>query len=266
MNARDVGPEQPVGQDLHGLRGGPLAHPDQHRAVAEHQHVAALDRGRAGLRAVIPEREVTAGEHRVPPVHGLVADRFPHPGGHPHGVHRHPAVDPARGVPLVEQVRQRGEHEPVGQQRVERDALRLGDQLQDLPLGDAADQEAGQLGRVHALQRAAQRAGRQRAVPQRVEHLVKHVLPGLRDLHGLGQQVAVVVHGDAAVAQRLGEPVVLRLRLGHPEHVVEQQLGGVVRGEALQLQAGAVQDDLAQAANFRGDVEHGTHLPGRPRS
>jgi hypothetical protein len=116
------------------------------------------------------------------------------------------------------------------------------------------------------LASAAQRAGRQRAVPQRVEDLVKHVLPGLRDLHGLGQQVAVVVHGHAAVAQRLGEPVVLGLRLGDPEHVVEQQLGGIVRGEPLQLEARAMQDDLAQAANFRGDVEHGTHLPGRPRS
>ena len=107
------------------------------------------------------------------------------------------------------------------------------------------------------LHRAAQRVDGQRPVQPRVEDPVQHVLPGLADLQRLREQVRVVVHDDPVVAQRLGEGVVLGLRLGDPQHVVEQQVGGVVRGQPLQLQVGAVQDDLAQLADLRVDTEHG---------
>ena len=252
--------EQPVGQHLDRLRLGPLAHPGQHRAVAQHQDVAALDRGRRGVGPVQPHLEPAAGEHRMPPVDGPVADRLPHPGPPPHGVDRHPAVDPARGVALVEQVRQRGEHEVVGVERVERDALRVGAEIQDLPFGDAADQVAGQVVRAERVQGGAQRVDGQRPVYPGVEDLVQHVGPGLADLQRLREQVPVVVHGDPVVAQGLGERVVLGLRLGHPEHVVEQQVGGVIRGQPLQLELGPVQDDLAQPADLGIYVEHGTRL------
>ena len=50
---------------LHRLRGGPLAHPDQHRAVAEHQDVPALDGGRGRVLPVVPDLETAPGEHRI---------------------------------------------------------------------------------------------------------------------------------------------------------------------------------------------------------
>ena len=66
---------------------------------------------------------------------------------------------------------------------------------------------------------------------------------------------------DAPRAQRVGERVVLLLRPAHPEHVVEEQVGGVVGGQALEFQAGAVQYHLPEAANFGIHVKHGT--PGQ---
>jgi hypothetical protein len=62
------------------------------------------------------------------------------------------------------------------------------------------------------------------------------------------------VHQDAPFAQRAGEGVVLLLRPAHPQHVVQQQVGGVARGQALELQVRAVQDHLPQAADLGIDV------------
>ena len=86
--------EEPVGEHLDGLRGGPLAHPDQDRAVPDDQDVAALDAGGRGVGTVVPDVELGLGEHRVPAVDGLVRDGLPDPGGPAHGVDRHAAVDP----------------------------------------------------------------------------------------------------------------------------------------------------------------------------
>ncbi len=196
------GGEQPAGQHLDRLRGGPLAHPDQHRPVADDQHVAALDGGRGGFGAVVPDVEVGAGEHRVPAVDGLVVDRLRDPGRAAHRVDRHPAVDPAGGVPLVKQVRQRREHEPVRVKRVEGDALRHRPEFGDLPLGDPAGQVPGQLGRAQPVHRRPQGRGGQRPVPARVEQPVKDVAAGLGDVQGLGQQVAVVVDHHARATRR----------------------------------------------------------------
>ena len=89
----------------------------------------------------------------------------------------------------------------------------------------------------------------------RVEHPVQDVLARLRDVQGLGEQVPVVVDHDAARAQHPGERVVLGLRPADPEHAVEQQVGGVVRGQALEFQVGAVQDHLPQPADLGVHVE-----------
>ena len=99
-------------------------------------------------------------------------------------------------------------------------------------------------------------------MPARVEQVVKDVVAGLGDVQGLGQQVAVVVDRHAPRAQHGGERVVLGLGPAYPQHVVEQQVGDVVRGQALELQVGAVQDHLPQAADLRIDVEHAS--PFRP--
>ena len=93
-------------------------------------------------------------------------------------------------------------------------------------------------------------------MPTRVEHPLQDVLARLGDLQGLGEQVAVVVHQDAPFAQRAGEGVVLLLRPAHPENAVEEQVGGVVRGQPLELQVRAVQYHLPQAADLGIDVKH----------
>jgi len=93
-------------------------------------------------------------------------------------------------------------------------------------------------------------------VPARVEQPVQDVFAGLRDRHGLGEQVAVVVDHDAARAEHVSERVVLGLRPADPEHVVEQQVGGVVRGQPLEFQVRAMQDHLPQAADLGVHVEH----------
>jgi hypothetical protein len=52
------------------------------------------------------------------------------------------------------------------------------------------------------------------------------------------------------VAEGLGEHVVFFLGLLGPQHVVEQQLADVLRGEPGQLDAGPVHDGLPQLAHF----------------
>ena len=81
-------------------------------------------------------------------------------------------------------------------------------------------------------------------MPAGVEDPVQDVVTGRGDVQRLGEQVAVVVHDRAAGPQHVRERVVLLLRPAHPEHVVEEQVGRVVRGEPLELQAGPVQDHL----------------------
>ena len=133
-----------------------------------------------------------------------------------HLVDGDPAVDPARRVPLVEQVRQRHEDEAVGVEGVKGDALRLRAEFGDLALGDPAGQEPGQAGRLQAAHRGAQGAGGERPLPARIEHAVQDVFARLRDLQRLGQQITVVVDHYVPRAQSLGERVVLGLRPGSP--------------------------------------------------
>ncbi len=68
------------------------------------------------------------------------------------------------------------------------------------------------------------------------------------------EQVAEEVHGDAAVAQHVGEAVVLLPRAAHPQHVVEEQRVLVAGGEPLQLQIRSVQDDPAQPPGLGVDA------------
>ena len=95
-------------------------------------------------------------------------------------------------------------------------------------------------------------------MPAQVKQPVKDVAAGLRYVQGLGQQVAVVMDHHSARAQDSGERVVLSLGPAHPQHVVEQQIGDIVRSKSLELKIGAVQDHLPQAANLRIDVKHET--------
>ena len=92
----------------------------------------------------------------------------------------------------------------------------------------------------------------------RIEHAVQDVFARLRDLQRLGQQITVVVDHYVPRAQSLGERVVLGLRPAHPEHVVEEQVGGVVGRQPLELQVRTVQYHLPQAADLGIHVEHDT--------
>ena len=75
-------------------------------------------------------------------------------------------------------------------------------------------------------------------------------VPALGQLQRLGQQLPEVVHLHAMVAEDLGEHVVFLLGLSRPQHVVEQQVADVLRGEPGQLQARPVNDGLPQLAHL----------------
>ena len=59
---------------------------------------------------------------------------------------------------------------------------------------------------------------------------------------------------DAAFHERVGEGVVLLARPADPEHVVEEELVLVARGQTPQLEVRPVQDHPAQTADLRPDV------------
>jgi hypothetical protein len=71
----------------------------------------------------------------------------------------------------------------------------------------------------------------------------------------LGQQVVEQVDLDALGPQLLGEGVVLLPRPLGPHDVVEEQVVDVLRGEPGELQAGSVQDHLAELPDLGVDVE-----------
>ena len=136
------GVEQPAGQQLDAGGTGSLAHADQHAAVPDHEHVAALELGRAA-EAVAPGLVLLAREQRVVAVDGVQVDRLAAACRLRHLVHRHAAVHPRRRIAREEVIRKRREHEPV-----ERRGLRgqRAARERKLVIRDAADQALGQLG------------------------------------------------------------------------------------------------------------------------
>ena len=134
--------EQLPGEALDPGCGRPLAHPDQHRTLADDEDVAALGRRDTVRRAGRPHREARVGEQGVPAVDRLVVRRLPDPCQLLHAVDRHAGADPGRGVARVEVVGQRLQHEVVGPEGVQDDGTRLGDAVEQLALGDAGDRGA----------------------------------------------------------------------------------------------------------------------------
>jgi len=117
-------------------------------------------------------------------------------------------------------------------------------------LEHAADQELGQRRAVEVVEQLAQRRDEVRPEHLRRAQPVEHEGPAFGQLEGLAQELPEVVDPHALLAERLGERVVLLLGLGGPEHVVEQQLADVPRGQPGQLQARPVHDDLAELARL----------------
>jgi hypothetical protein len=126
--------------------------------------------------------------------------------------------------------------------------------------GDAADQQFGQRARLDLLGQRAQRPGQRGTDQFGGAHAVQDEFARLREREGLGQQHVEVVDLDAAVAQHLGEYVVLLAGLGGPQHVVEEQFVAVRGCQSAQFQAGAVHDGLAQLSDFGSDAQYPCHV------
>ena len=120
-----------------------------------------------------------------------------------------------------------------------------------MSVSSAGDSVAQRLGEV-AAHRVAEVQPGQRAGDR--------VVAGELALEGLGEQLGQVEHLHAAVAQRLGEGVVLVLRAADPGDAVEEEPVVVAGREPLQLVAGPVQHDRGQAADLAvGAVGCGDH-------
>ena len=84
--------------------------------------------------------------------------------------------------------------------------------------------------------------------------------PTFLDRHGFGEQIVQFEHFHVAFAHLQHEVVVILLRLVDPEDIVEQQGGGVARGEPLVSQPGTAHHHRAQLADFAMNAK-GLHLP-----
>ena len=76
-------------------------------------------------------------------------------------------------------------------------------------------------------------------------------------LERLGQQLVEQQDLDAALAHEVDERVELLPRAAHPDHVVEQQLVAVGRGQPLVREVRAVDDDAVQGPDLGCDAECG---------
>ncbi|MGX1117121.1 hypothetical protein RKD37_002484 [Streptomyces ambofaciens] len=142
--------------------------------------------------------------------------------------------------------------------------------LKELPLGHAADQPLGQLVGGQGLEGGPEVVRGQHSVLLLVEDPVQDEPPGGRDVQGLGEQVAEEVHRHPAVAEHVGEPVMLGARPAHPQHVVEEKGVLVTGGEPFELEIRPVQDDAGEPPGFGVDLEsHAsiltTRAPVHPR-
>ena len=226
------------------LAGAALAHADQHDAVADGMHVAALEGGQAPVLLGIapPDRSTPtkSGWKLVDRLHeqGLVV-----PGGPVERVEGHAAVDPAGGVAGVEGVGQRRHAGTRG-----------------TPVRLAGQREVAGRGRRRAGRRwTARRSGNSASSPR---------LERVEEGAGVGDQAEPdLVGDDLAVEQprpRLGDAPASRpagraarrtstprsrilvmkstwsrWAFSHPHHVVEQQVVAVGRGQPLVREARA---------------------------
>jgi hypothetical protein len=129
-------------------------------------------------------------------------------------------------------VGQRAEDEIVLAQAGQSQAAGGGAELvAKLALGQPADETTAERAGRQAGQLSVYRLGQHRAEPGLGAQPLEHELARLVDLECFGQQLTEQVDADTALAQRIGERVVLLTRPADPEHVVEQQLVLVGRGQ-----------------------------------
>ncbi len=242
--------EEGLGEEPRALSAGSLADADQHRLVADRHDIAALDAGQAPIVIDIvapPELEVGVLEHGVKlvdgrHVQGLLAARRP-----VHGMQRHSAIDPGRGIAREELIGQWPQDEVVGIHDIGNGRRLPEGQLLNV---HAADQVVGQLLGVHLGHGRVQLGGQ-----ADTDHLWAHApveqpFARLRVLHRLLQQLAHEEDLDVAVAHHVDEGVMLDPSLLDPDDVVEQQLLAVRGGQPTEREARTVDDDLSQLTDF----------------
>ena len=254
-----------VGVDQHAdaLRRRPLAQADHHRAVADHEDVAALHGG--GLVVIVivaePELQVVLEFGVEVPDHAGV-QRLALTCLLGHRVHRQSAVD-ERGVVALEQVvGQRSQHEVGVAQFVPPQAGVLGQV--HLTLEDPTNHELGQLtaGHLRGEEALTERLLQLEAGVLRPGHPLEQPLPRFRDVQRLAKEVCVVADVDAPLDHLGHEGVVLLPGDVLPHDVVEEQLLEVARCQPLQLESGTVDDDVLEDAHLRVDVI--CHMPIPP--
>jgi hypothetical protein len=81
----------------------------------------------------------------------------------------------------------------------------------------------------------------------------------------LTEQILEQEHLDAVIAHLRGELVVLILRTLDPQHVVEQQIVVIRRGQSLQTELGSMHHHLPEPAHLRVNAEC-RHLSSVPDS
>ena len=125
--------------------------------MADDVDVPALDVRRLVVVVLTPvvRDELLAHEERVVLVDGPGVQRLTTTGRHGHRVDGHPAVDPARVVPLEEVVGQRRQDEVVRVEHVPLEAV--GPHRVEVGLQDPADEELRELRSVQVLQEPAYR-------------------------------------------------------------------------------------------------------------
>ena len=123
--------------------------------------------------------------------------------------------------------------------------------------GDPADEVGGDGGRVGGVEEAPHGDGEITTEVVVGDHPIEQPAPGDVVLDGLREEVADVEHLDTAVGQRVGERVVLLAGALDPQHVVEEQLAAVGRGEAAELEVRTVQQHPSQDPDLGVHVESG---------
>ena len=114
---------------------------------------------------------------------------------------------------------------------------------------------------VEGVEERAQRLDQVGAEQLRRADAVEHEGPAFWPLQGLAQELPEVVNLHPFLTEHLGERVVLLLGLLGPQHIVEEQLADVPRGQSGQLESGPVHDDLAEPSHLGSDVEGHRRLP-----
>ena len=245
--------EQRRGELADRLARGPLAHADQHGAVADRHHVATLKRGQSMVvHRVSPPHVDTAGKVGMEAIDRGREDGFLMARRPIQWVERNAAIDPACGITRVERVGQ-------WRQQVFGDAGRLFDQRQlftanvfgKLFGGKPPDKRLGQLARRQRFQIAAYFI--QQAQAKLIGHdlVVEDPCARFGQRHGLGQQIVHLHDVDATVAHLVHEIKVIALGVIDPQHVVKQQRVAVRRRQPLMRAAWCAHHDFTQHAHFR---------------